>query len=176
MVGSVISRQLFFLRELKRTEGWRLMRYLGYSTRKYYGGHRSRFPTSGTAHPSREAAPATLWKCLTGSFARTARKRRWRSLDLRTADVDFLAVADANGDAVPVINFRTADVEDPPWAARAVRLAGDGCTSRVGRWFHHIRMEAGHRCGRNRCLARRRSARRAKWSVTAPSLGAGWLR
>jgi general secretion pathway protein L len=43
-------------------------------------------------------------------------------LGLRGSDVDFLAVADINGDAMPVIHFRSGGDEDPPWAARAVRL------------------------------------------------------
>jgi len=43
-------------------------------------------------------------------------------LGMKRSDVDYLAAADAGGDAIPIINFRTADDDDPPWAARAVRL------------------------------------------------------
>jgi len=43
-------------------------------------------------------------------------------LGLKAGDIDFLAAGNADGEAVPVINFRIADDEDPPWAARAVRL------------------------------------------------------
>ncbi len=43
-------------------------------------------------------------------------------LGLRGGEIDFLATADTNGDAMPVIHFRTGGDEDPPWAARAVRL------------------------------------------------------
>jgi general secretion pathway protein L len=43
-------------------------------------------------------------------------------LGMKSGDVDFLAARDADGEAIPVINFSTADHDDPPWAARAVRL------------------------------------------------------
>jgi general secretion pathway protein L len=43
-------------------------------------------------------------------------------LGLASRDVDCLAVADAGGEAVPVITFRVASDEDPAWALRAVRL------------------------------------------------------
>jgi general secretion pathway protein L len=43
-------------------------------------------------------------------------------LGMKNGDVEFLAARDVDGDAIAVINFRTADDDDPPWAARAVRL------------------------------------------------------
>ena len=43
-------------------------------------------------------------------------------LGLASRDVDCLAVADAGGEAVPVITFRAVSDEDPAWALRAVRL------------------------------------------------------
>jgi general secretion pathway protein L len=43
-------------------------------------------------------------------------------LGLKGSDVDFLAASDAKGDIAPVISFRTTGDEDPPWAARAVRI------------------------------------------------------
>ena len=98
------------------------MRCPGYSTRKYYGGRRSRFPTSGTAHPSMRGGANDVMAMSHWIIRRDRAETALAQLGLKNADVDFLAVADANGDAVPVINFRTADDEDPPWAARAVRL------------------------------------------------------
>jgi general secretion pathway protein L len=43
-------------------------------------------------------------------------------LGLKGGDVDFLAAGNADGDAMPVIHFSATGDEDPPWAARAVRL------------------------------------------------------
>jgi general secretion pathway protein L len=43
-------------------------------------------------------------------------------LGLSYADVDFLAVGDTGGEALPVIHFRSSGDEDPPWSGRAVRL------------------------------------------------------
>ena len=43
-------------------------------------------------------------------------------LGLKYSEVDFLAVGDIGGEALPVINFRNSDEEDPPWSGRAVRL------------------------------------------------------
>jgi general secretion pathway protein L len=43
-------------------------------------------------------------------------------LGLKSSEVDFLAAGESNGDATPVINFRAAGEEEPPWATRAVRL------------------------------------------------------
>jgi general secretion pathway protein L len=47
-------------------------------------------------------------------------------LGLKISDVDFLAAIDANGDVTPVISLRTTGDEDPPWAARAVRMLAAG--------------------------------------------------
>ncbi|MDB5639689.1 MAG: hypothetical protein JWP51_4597 [Bradyrhizobium sp.] len=43
-------------------------------------------------------------------------------LGLTAGDVDFLAASDANGELLPVIHFRATNHEDPPWARRAVKL------------------------------------------------------
>ena len=43
-------------------------------------------------------------------------------LGLTSREVDCLAVADAGGEAIPVIGFRDVSDEDPAWALRAVRL------------------------------------------------------
>jgi general secretion pathway protein L len=43
-------------------------------------------------------------------------------LGLKYSEVDFLAVGDSSGEALPVINFRGSGEQDPPWSGRAVRL------------------------------------------------------
>src|SRR5262249_40402715 len=45
-----------------------------------------------------------------------------QELGLKGSDVDFLASGNADGDTMPVIQFRITGDEDPPWALRAVRL------------------------------------------------------
>jgi general secretion pathway protein L len=43
-------------------------------------------------------------------------------LGLKSSQVDFLAVDDAGGEALPVIAFRETSDEEPAWVLRAVRL------------------------------------------------------
>ncbi|WFU18763.1 PilN domain-containing protein [Bradyrhizobium sp. CB3481] len=52
-------------------------------------------------------------------------------LGLTSGDVDCLAVAGADGEALPVITFRTVRDEDPAWALRAVRLLAAGALAAV---------------------------------------------
>ena len=52
-------------------------------------------------------------------------------LRLQICDVDFLAVCDDAGEGVPVIPFRQAGQEDPPWARRAIRLLAAAAAAAV---------------------------------------------
>lgn len=121
MVGSVLSRQLFFLRELNVPKAAldALPRILDQEVTR-----RTPFPLSDIWHgASVVGSGANDVMAMSHWIIRKDRaEAALAQLGLKNGDIDFLAVADANGDAVPVINFRTADVEDPPWAARAVRL------------------------------------------------------
>ena len=121
MVGSVISRQLFFLRELSVPKA-ALDALPGILDQEVL--RRTPFPLSDIWHgASVEGGGANdVMEMSHWIIRRDRAETALAQLGLKNGDVDFLAVADANGDAVPVINFRTADDEDPPWAARAVRL------------------------------------------------------
>jgi general secretion pathway protein L len=120
-VGPVISRQLFFLRELRVPKAAleALPRILDQEVLR-----RTPFPLTDIWHDACVVDDGTndIMAMCHWIIRRDRAETALAQLGLKTGDIDFLAVADANGDAVPVINFRTADDEDPPWAARAIRL------------------------------------------------------
>jgi general secretion pathway protein L len=120
-VGSVISRQLFFLRELTVPKAAldALPKILDQEVLR-----RTPFPLSDIWHGASVGAAGAndITEISHWIIRRDRAETALGQLGLKNCDVDFLAVADANGDAVPVINFRTADDGDPPWATRAVRL------------------------------------------------------
>lgn len=123
MVGSVISRQLFFLRELNVPKA-ALGALPGILDQEVI--RRTPFPLSDIWHGASAAGSGAndVMAMSHWIIRRDRAEAALGQLGLTQKDIDFLAVADAdaNGEAVPVINFRTADVEDPPWATRAVRV------------------------------------------------------
>jgi general secretion pathway protein L len=120
-VGPVISRELFFLRELSVPKAAleALPRILDQEVLR-----RTPFTLSDIWHDASAVGDGTndIMAMCHWIIRRDRAETALAQLGLKNGDIDFLAVAVANGDAVPVITFRTADDEDPPWAARALRL------------------------------------------------------
>jgi len=121
IVGPVIARDLFLLRELsvpKAALGV-LPRILDQEVVR-----RTPFQLSDIWHAASAVAGGTddVVAMCHWIIRRDRADAALAALGLKSSDVDFLAAGDANGEAMPVINFRTGGDEDPPWAARAVRL------------------------------------------------------
>jgi len=121
IVGPVIARDLFLLRELsvpKAALGV-LPRILDQEVVR-----RTPFQLSDIWHAASAVAGGTddVVAMRHWIIRRDRADAALAALGLKAGDVDFLAVGDADGEAMPVINFRTTGDEDPPWAARAVRL------------------------------------------------------
>ena len=121
MVGPVISRDLFLLRELsvpKAALGV-LSRILDQEVVR-----RTPFQLSEIWHAASAVAGGTsdVAALCHWIIRRDRADAALAELRLTGSDVDFLAVGDASDEAVPVIHFRSAGDADPPWAARAVRL------------------------------------------------------
>jgi general secretion pathway protein L len=120
-VAPVISRELFFLRELSvpKAAFGALPRILEQDILR-----RTPFQLSDNWHAatavgqeSDGVVPMCHW-----IIRRDRAEAALSELGLASRDVDCLAVADAGSEAVPVITFRAASDEDPAWALRAVRL------------------------------------------------------
>jgi len=121
IVGVEISRDLFLLRELNVPQAalgalskildQELVRRTPFQLSDIWHG------ASAVAGESDDVVALRHW-----IIRRDRADATLAGLGLRGSDVDFLAAADTNGDAMPVIYFRTRGEEDPPWAARAARL------------------------------------------------------
>ena len=124
-VAPVISRELFFLRELSVPKAalGALPKILDQDILR-----RTPFQLSDIWHAatamgqesdgeSDGVVPMCHW-----IVRRDRAEAALSELGLASRDVDCLAVADAGGEAMPVITFRAASDEDPAWALRAVRL------------------------------------------------------
>jgi general secretion pathway protein L len=120
-VAPVISRELFFLRELSvpRAAFGALPKILDQDIMR-----RTPFQISDIWHAatamgqeSDGVVPMCHW-----IIRRDRAEAALSELGLTCQDVDCLAVADADCEAFPVITFRTVSDEDPAWALRAVRL------------------------------------------------------
>lgn len=121
IVSPILSRELFFPRELNipRVALDALPRILEQEILR-----RTPFQLSDIWHGTPDPGP------ITGEVAAIShwiiRKDRAEAalseLGLTSRDVDCLAIADADGRALPVINFRSAGDSDPAWALRMIRL------------------------------------------------------
>ncbi|MCK1643016.1 PilN domain-containing protein [Bradyrhizobium sp. 157] len=121
MVAPVISRELFFRRELSvpKAAFGALPRILDQDIVRRTPFQLSDIWHAATAvgEESNGVVPMCHW-----IIRRDRAEAALSELGLTSRDVDCLAVADAGGEALPVITFRAASDEDPAWALRAVRL------------------------------------------------------
>ncbi|WP_161856101.1 PilN domain-containing protein [Bradyrhizobium sp. CCBAU 051011] len=120
-VAPMISRELFFLRELSvpKAAFGALPRILDQDILRRTPFQLPDIWHAATAvgEESDGVVPMCHW-----IIRRDRAEAALSELGLASRDVDCLAVTDANGEAVPVITFRTVSDEDPAWALRAVRL------------------------------------------------------
>jgi len=120
-VAPVISRELFFLRELSvpKAAFGALPKILEQDILRRTPFQLSDIWHAATAvgQESDGVVPMCHW-----IIRRDRAEAALSELGLASPDTDCLAVADAGGEAVPVITFRAASDEDPAWALRAVRL------------------------------------------------------
>ncbi|WP_198164375.1 PilN domain-containing protein [Bradyrhizobium jicamae] len=120
-VAPVITRELFFLRELSvpKAAFGALPRILEQDILR-----RTPFQLPDIWHAatavgaeSDGVVPMCHW-----IIRRDRAEAALSELGLASRDIDCLAVTDAGGEAVSVITFRAVSDEDPAWAQRAVRL------------------------------------------------------
>jgi general secretion pathway protein L len=121
MVGPVIGRDLFFVRDLSVPKAAlsALPKILDQEVLR-----RTPFQLSDIWHaaiPTAGGAAEILTMCH-WIIRKDRAEAALVELGLTASDVDFLAASDASGKAVLVIPFRATSREDPPWARRAVKL------------------------------------------------------
>jgi general secretion pathway protein L len=122
IVGPVIGRDLFFLRDLSVPKAAlvALPKILDQEVLR-----RTPFQLSDMWHaaiPAADGATDILAMCH-WIIRKDRAQAALAELGLNPSDIDFLAASDANGEFVPVIPLRaTSYEEDPPWARRAVKL------------------------------------------------------
>jgi general secretion pathway protein L len=120
-VAPVISRELFFLRELSvpKAAFGALPKILDQDIVRRTPFQLSDIWHAATAigQESGDVVPMCHW-----IIRRDRAEAALSDLGLASRDVDCLAVADSGGKAVPVIMFSAVSDEDPAWALRAVRL------------------------------------------------------
>lgn len=120
-IAPVISRELFFLRELSvpKAAFGALPKILDQEIVR-----RTPFQLSDIWHAATAVGPEAdgVVPMCHWIVRRDRAETALSELGLASRDVDCLAVADAGGQAVPVIAFRAVSDEDPAWALRAVRL------------------------------------------------------
>ena len=120
-VAPVISRELFFLRELSvpKAAFGALPKILEQDILRRTPFQLSDIWHAATAMGQELAGVVPMCHWI---IRRDRAEAALSELALASRDVDCLAVADAGGEAVPVITFRAVSDEDPAWALRAVRL------------------------------------------------------
>jgi general secretion pathway protein L len=120
-VAPVVSRELFFLRELSvpKAAFGALPRILDQEISR-----RTPFQLPDIWHAATAAGPEAdgVVPMCHWIVRRDRAEAALSEFGLAPDDVDCLAVADAGGEAVPVITFHAVSDEDPAWALRAVRL------------------------------------------------------
>jgi general secretion pathway protein L len=121
MVGPVIGRDLFFLRDLSVPKAAlsALPKILDQEVLR-----RTPFQLSEiwhAANPTADASADILTMCH-WIIRKDRAEAALVELGLTTSDVDFLAVSDVDDEFVPVIAFRVTNQADPLWARRAVKL------------------------------------------------------
>lgn len=120
-IAPLISRELFFLRELAvpKAAFGALPKILDQEIVR-----RTPFQPADIWHAATAAGPEAdgVVPMCHWIIRRDRAETALSELGLAPGDVDCLAVADAGGEAVPVITFRAAAGGDPAWALRAVRL------------------------------------------------------
>ena len=120
-VAPVISRELFFLRELAvpKAAFGALPNILDQEIVR-----RTPFQLADIWHAATAVGPEAdgVVPMCHWIVRRDRAETALSEFGLASQDVDCLAVADAGGEAVPVITFRAVSDEDPAWALRAVRL------------------------------------------------------
>ena len=121
IVAPVIPRELFFLRELSvpKAAFGALPRILDQEILR-----RTPFQLADIFHAATAVGPESsgVVPMCHWIIRRDRAETALSELGLASRDVDCLAVADASGEAAPVITFRAVSDEDPAWALRAVRL------------------------------------------------------
>jgi general secretion pathway protein L len=123
-VAPVISRELFFLRELSvpKAAFGALPKILDQDILR-----RTPFQLSDIWHgatadqESHDVSDGVVPMCH-WIIRRDRAEAALSELGLASPEIDCLAVADAGGEAASVITFRAASDDDPAWALRAVRL------------------------------------------------------
>lgn len=121
VLGPVIGRDLFFLRDLSIPKAAlaALPKILDQEVLR-----RTPFQLSEIWHaaiPAADGATDILAMCH-WIIRKDRAEAALAELGLATTDIDFLAASDADGELVPVIHFRATRQEDPPWARRAIKL------------------------------------------------------
>jgi general secretion pathway protein L len=121
VVGSVVARDAFFLRDLSMPKAalGALPKILDQEVVR-----RTPFQLSDIWHAATvvsNGASDVVAMCH-WIIPRDRAETALAALGLRSRDIDFLASCDANGEAKPVISFRETTDEDPPWALRTVKL------------------------------------------------------
>jgi general secretion pathway protein L len=121
MVGPVVGRDLFFLRNLSVPKAAlsALPKILDQEVMR-----RTPFQLSDIWHAAIPAADtATDVVAICHWIIRKDRaEAALTELGVTASDIDFLAANNANGEVVPVIAFRATGHEDPSWARRVVKL------------------------------------------------------
>lgn len=121
LVGPVLGRELFFLRDLSVPKAalGALPKILDQEVLR-----RTPFQLSDIWHAAIPAAGgATDIVAMCHWIIRKDRaEAALAELGLKEDEIDFLAANDANGDVTPVISFRASGPQDPPWARRAVKF------------------------------------------------------
>jgi len=125
MVGPVVGRDLFFLRDLSVPKAAlpALPRILEQEVLR-----RTPFQLSDIWQAAVPAADATgeIVSLCHWIIRKDRAETALAEFGLTANEVDFLAAADANGDVAPVIAFRVVSQENPPWAGRLIKLLAAG--------------------------------------------------
>ncbi len=121
LVGSVIGRDLFFLRDLNVPKAAlaALPRILDQEVLR-----RTPFQLADIWHAATQMPGETtdVLSMCHWIIRKDRAEAALAELGLSVSDVDFLAIGDGRGEFVPVINFPGAGLEDPIWARRVVKL------------------------------------------------------
>lgn len=121
MVGPVIGRDLFFLRDLSipRAVLSALPKILEQEVQR-----RTPFQLSDIWHAAVPTVEGTadILNMAHWIIRKDHAEAALAEVGLNASEVDFLASSAANGEVVPIIAFCATGKEDPPWARRAVNI------------------------------------------------------